>query len=72
MHRSSTQPAAPVYLEIGEKAAHLRELGMSDRAIARSLCVDDKTVAKSLRVRGGEEQQREFGPPTVSEFHQPG
>jgi transposase len=64
--------SAPVYLEIGEKAAHLRELGMSDRAIARSIGVDDKTVAKSLRVRGGGEQRREVSPPAVSEPHQPG
>jgi hypothetical protein len=45
---------------------------MSDRAIARSIGVDDKTVAKSLRVRGGGEQQHEVGPPGVSDFHQPG
>ncbi len=38
----------PVYLEIGTQAAHLRELGMSDRAIARAIGVSDKTVAKSL------------------------
>ncbi|MDQ6729911.1 MAG: hypothetical protein M3022_06345 [Actinomycetota bacterium] len=41
--------STPVYLDIGEKAAHLRELGMSDRAIAGALGVSDKTVAKSLR-----------------------
>ena len=41
--------SAPVYLEIGEKAAHLRALGRSDRAIASALGVSDKTVAKSLR-----------------------
>jgi hypothetical protein len=62
--------SAPVYLEISEKAAHLRELGMSDRAIARSIGVDDKTVAKSLRLRG-REQRREVGPPAVSEPRQP-
>jgi hypothetical protein len=44
--------STPVYLEIGERAAHLRELGMSDRAIARALGVTDKTVAKSLRETG--------------------
>lgn len=38
----------PIYLEIGAKAAHLHELGMSDRAIARAIGVSDKTVAKSL------------------------
>jgi hypothetical protein len=41
--------STPVFLEIGDKAAHLRELGMSDRAIAAALGVSDKTVAKSLR-----------------------
>jgi hypothetical protein len=64
--------SAPVYLEIGEKAAHLRELGMSDRAIARSIGVNDKTVAKSLRVRGGVERQGEVSPTAVSDAHQPG
>jgi hypothetical protein len=39
----------PVYLKIGEKAAHLRELGMSDKAIARALNVSDKTVARAVR-----------------------
>jgi DNA-binding NarL/FixJ family response regulator len=37
-----------VYLAIREKAAHLRELGMSDKAIARALGVTDKTVAKAI------------------------
>jgi DNA-binding NarL/FixJ family response regulator len=37
-----------VYLQIAEKAKHLRELGMSDKAIARQLRVSDKTVAKSV------------------------
>ena len=37
----------PVYLRIAEKAKHLRELGMSDKAIARALGVSDKTVAKA-------------------------
>jgi predicted transcriptional regulator len=36
----------PVYLKIAEKAKHLRELGMGDRAIARALGVSDKAVAK--------------------------
>jgi hypothetical protein len=40
--------STPVYLEIAAQAAHLRELGMSDRAIARAIGVSDKTVAKSL------------------------
>jgi predicted transcriptional regulator len=38
----------PVYLRIAEKAKHLRELGMSDKAIARALGVTDKTVAKAI------------------------
>jgi hypothetical protein len=37
-----------VFLQIGAKAAQLRDLGMSDRAIARALGVSDKTVAKSI------------------------
>jgi hypothetical protein len=40
--------STPVYLEIGEKAAHLRELGMNDRAIARALGVSDKTARKAI------------------------
>jgi transcriptional regulator with XRE-family HTH domain len=39
----------PVYLRIGDKAKQLRELGMSDRAIARTLGISDKTVAKASR-----------------------
>jgi hypothetical protein len=42
----------PVYLTIGAKAAHLRELGMSDKAIARALGVSDKTVAKAISFAG--------------------
>ncbi len=38
-----------VYLQIGEKAAELRRLGMSACAIARALSVTDKTVTKALR-----------------------
>jgi len=37
----------PVNLRIADEAKHLRELGMSDRAIARALGVSDKTVAKA-------------------------
>ena len=37
----------PVYLGIAAKARHLRELGMSDRRIARAVGVSDKTVAKA-------------------------
>ena len=42
----------PVYQQIAEKAKHLHELGMSNRAIARVLGVDDKTVAKAVCCRG--------------------
>jgi plasmid maintenance system antidote protein VapI len=38
----------PVYLGIAEETEHLRELGTSDRAMARALGISDKTVAKSL------------------------
>lgn len=38
----------PVYQLVAEKAKHLRELGMSDKAIARALGVTDKTVAKAV------------------------
>ncbi len=38
----------PVYLRIAEKAKHLRDLGMSDKAVARALGVSDKTVAKAV------------------------
>lgn len=41
----------PVYLRIAETATHLRDLGMSDKAIARALDVSDKTVTKSLTFR---------------------
>lgn len=43
----------PVYLRIAEKAKHLRELGMSDKAIARALGVSDKTVAKAVDLSRG-------------------
>jgi hypothetical protein len=33
--------STPVFLQIAVKAAHLRELGMSDRAIAQALDVTD-------------------------------
>jgi hypothetical protein len=38
----------PVYQRIARKALHLRELGMSDRAIAGRLGVTDKTIAKAI------------------------
>ena len=42
---------APAYPKLAEKAKHLQELGMSDKAIAWALGVNDKTVAKAI-VRG--------------------
>jgi len=45
------QAEAPVHVRIAEKAKHLRELGMSDKAIARVLGVSDKTVGKAVRLR---------------------
>ncbi len=36
-----------MYLRVADEAKHFRELGMSDRAIARALGVSDKTVAKA-------------------------
>ena len=42
-----TQPQ--VYQRIASKALHLRELGLSDRAIATRLGVTDKTVTKAIR-----------------------
>jgi hypothetical protein len=41
----------PIYLQIADKAKHLRDLGMNDKAIARVLGVSDKTAAKSLARR---------------------
>ena len=41
----------PVYVQIGEKAMQLRDLKMSDKAIARALGVSDKTVAKATELR---------------------
>jgi DNA-binding NarL/FixJ family response regulator len=38
----------PVYIEIRDKAVRLRELGMSDKAIARALAISDKTVSKAI------------------------
>jgi len=39
----------PVYQQIARKALQLRELGLSDRAIAGRLRVTDKTVSKAIR-----------------------
>jgi hypothetical protein len=44
-----TTTAPPVYQQIAPKAKHLRELGMSNRAVAEALGVSDKTVAKAGR-----------------------
>jgi DNA-binding NarL/FixJ family response regulator len=38
-----------MYQEIASKALHLRELGLSDRVIAKRLGVSDKTVGKAIR-----------------------
>ena len=38
----------PVYQRVARKALHLRERGMSDRAIAGRLGVTDKTIAKGI------------------------
>jgi DNA invertase Pin-like site-specific DNA recombinase len=38
----------PVYQQIAANAKQLRELGMSYRAVARALGVNDKTVAKAI------------------------
>jgi hypothetical protein len=38
----------PAYQQVARKALHLRELGMSDRAIAGRLDVTDKTIAKAI------------------------
>ena len=40
--------AAPVYQQITPKAFHLKQLGISDSAIARKLGVTDKTVGKAV------------------------
>lgn len=39
----------PTYQQIAPNARHLRELGLSDRTIARRLGVTDKTVARAIR-----------------------
>jgi hypothetical protein len=39
----------PAYQRIARKALHLRELGLSDRAIAVRLGVTDKTATKEIR-----------------------
>ena len=52
----------PVYLTIGNTAKHLRELGMSDRAIARALGVSDKTAAKAAGAVGRRRASRPPGP----------
>jgi biotin operon repressor len=46
------QAEVPVYVQIGEKAMHLRDLSMSDKAIARALGVSDKTVPKAIERAG--------------------
>ena len=39
---------SPAFQRIAAKAKHLRELGMSDRAIAVAVGVSDKTVSKAI------------------------
>jgi hypothetical protein len=55
----------PVYLRIADKAKQLRELGLSDRAIANALAVSDKTVAKAA---GGAPASRPEVVPTTKGF----
>jgi hypothetical protein len=42
----------PMYMRVADETKHLRQLGMSDRAIARALGVSDKTVAKAAAAAG--------------------
>jgi hypothetical protein len=39
----------PIYLRIADKAKQVRQLGISDRAIARALAVSGETVAKAAK-----------------------
>jgi hypothetical protein len=41
--------ARPLYQQVAQRALHLREVGLSNSAIARKLEVDDKRVAKAVR-----------------------
>lgn len=43
----------PAYVRIAENGKHLRELGMSDKAVARAIGVSDKTVAKAISLAAG-------------------
>ena len=43
----------PAYVRIAENAKHLRELGMSDKAVARAIGVSDKRVAKAISLAAG-------------------
>jgi hypothetical protein len=40
----------PLFRRIAPEASHLRQLGLSCAAVARHLGVDDKTVAKAMRL----------------------
>lgn len=40
--------ALPLYVQIGERAANLRELGMTYRAIGMALGVDHKLAMKAV------------------------
>jgi hypothetical protein len=47
-----------VYLKIRPKAAHLRELGISHRAIGRALGVTDKSIGlRNQRQAPGDERE---------------
>lgn len=52
----STPP--PKYQQIAERAARLRELGMTHRAIGEALCVDPKVVRRAVAWREHTEYQR--------------
>ena len=45
----SEAEARPLYQRVARKALHLREIGLSQCAIARRLDVDDRTAAKATR-----------------------
>jgi len=54
---------APLYLRIAQQASHLRQLGLSNAAIARHLGVDDKTVAKAIRKPLRHDRENHFRQP---------
>lgn len=42
------EAAVPLYVQLGERAVHLRELGMTYREIGNALGVDHKLASKSV------------------------